>query len=133
MKHTDSLLLLSNMPYKRSDYVGLAHEFARAASTRMNTSLHIAFVYGRGGTLLAMATNRIGSRSSGAGFSNATIHAERAALRAVGDTRLLKDAVLVVVRVGKTGDLKGSEPCHSCRCHLMKAFMKHGLKRVYYS
>ena len=103
------------------------------AATRLNTSLHIAFVYGRGGILLGMSTNRIGTRSRGAGYSRMTLHAERAALKAVGDTNLLRGAVLVVVRVGKGGTLLGSKPCHECECHCQKAMDKYGLRCVYYS
>ena len=121
------------MPYKRSDYHIIAVEYAKMAASRLNTSLHIAFVYGRGGILLAMSTNRIGTRSSGAGYSRMTMHAERAALKAVGDTNLLRGAVLVVVRVGKGGLLLGSKPCHECQCHCEKAMDKYGLRCVYYS
>ena len=121
------------MPFRRSDYHNIAVDYARAASTRLSISLHIAFVYGRGGVLLGMATNRLGTRSSGAGFSKMTIHAERAALKAVGDVSLLRGAVLVVVRVSKGGNLMGSKPCHECECHLGKAISKYGLRCVYYS
>jgi hypothetical protein len=121
------------MSHKRSDYIALAQEFASAASTRFNTSLHVAFLYGRRGALLGMATNRCGTRSSGAGYSANTIHAERAVLKLVGDISMLRDATLVVVRVSKRGELMNSAPCHECRCHLQKAMDKHGLRAVYYS
>ena len=121
------------MPYKRSDYYSIAVDYSKMAVTRLNTSLHIAFVYGRGGVLLAMSTNRIGTRSSGAGFSAMTIHAERAALKAVGDFTLLRGAVLVVVRIGRGGNLMSSKPCHECQCHCEKAMDKYGLRCVYYS
>jgi len=121
------------MSYKRSDYHTVAIEYAKMAATRFSTNLHIAFVYGRGGILLGMSTNRIGTRSSGAGYSRMTMHAERAALKAVGDTNLLRGAVLVVVRVGKGGILLGSKPCHECQCHCEKAMDKYGLRCVYYS
>ena len=123
----------NTMSYKRTDYTEVARQFATAAATRMDTSLHIAFLYGRGGVLLGMSTNRIGTRSSGAGFSRWTIHAERAVLKAVGDVSLLRGAVLVVVRVNKRGMLMFSAPCHECTCHLEKAMKKHGLRKVYYS
>ena len=119
--------------YKRSDYVEVASQYARIAATRTHTNLHIAFVYGRGGVLLGMATNRVGSRSRGAGFSNATIHAERAALKAIGNISLLRGAVLVVVRVDTLGTLRNSKPCHECQRHLQKAMKCYGLRRVYYS
>jgi hypothetical protein len=115
------------------DYREDAIAYASQVSLRMRTNLHIAYVYGRGGMLLGMATNRVGSRSSGAGFSRYTIHAERAALKAVGDHTLLRGATMVVVRVNRCGEFQNSEPCHECKCHLTKAMNKYGLKRVYYS
>ena len=118
---------------KLSDYEAVAQEYAIRASTAMSTSLHIAFLYGRSGILLAMSTNRVGSRSKGAGYSKHTIHAERAVLKMVGDNSLLRGATLVVVRVSKRGALLGSMPCHECQCHLNKAIDKYGLRRVYYS
>lgn len=127
------LSFLSKMPHRRSDYVDIAHDYARAASTRMCTSLHIGFLYARGGILIGMSTNRVGSRSKGAGFSGYTIHAERAVLKAVGDFTLLRGATLVVVRVNRRGEIMPSEPCHECKCHLEKAMRVYGLRRVYYS
>jgi hypothetical protein len=121
------------MTFKRSQFYDVALTFARAAATRMKLHLHVAFIFGRGGALLGMATNRPGTRNSGAGYSGSTIHAERAVLKAVGDMSLLKDATLVVIRVNKQGELRLSEPCHECRCALIKAMEKYGLKQVYYS
>jgi hypothetical protein len=118
---------------KLSDYETIAQDYAIRASTAMNTSLHIAFIYGRNGVMIAMSTNRIGSRSRGAGYSRNTIHAERAVIKMVGDNSLLRGATLVVVRVSKKGELMGSMPCHECQCHLNKAIDKYGLRRVYYS
>lgn len=120
------------MSYKLSHYESIAREYASRASI-LNTSLHVAFVYGRTGCLIGMSTNRVGSRSSGAGYSTYTIHAERAALKAVGDVSMLRGATLVVLRISRGGKLMCSEPCHGCRCHLQKAIDKYGLKRVYYS
>jgi len=116
-----------------SHYETIAHEYAIRASTTLNTSLHIAFVYGRGGVLIGMSTNRVGTRSRGAGYSSFTIHSERAVLKAIGDISLLRDATMVVVRVSKRGELLRSEPCHECKCHLEKAMRMYGLKRVYFS
>jgi deoxycytidylate deaminase len=114
------------------DYRDIANQYSSYMKNHLNTSLHIAFVYGRGGALIAMSTNRVGSRSRGAGFSKFTIHAERAALKAVGDNSMLRGATLVVVRIGSKG-LLNSKPCHECKCHLEKAIHKYGLKKVYYS
>ena len=121
------------MPFRRSHFEALALGYASQAATMLRINLHVAFVYARGGVLLGMSTNRIGSRSSGAGFSKYTIHAERAVLRMVGDTSLLRGATLVVVRVNKRGELLGSMPCHECTMHLTKAIRVYGLHRVYYS
>jgi len=118
---------------KRSHFQDLAFEHASRVAVSVRSSLHIAFIYGKGGSLLAMATNKIGSRSQGAGYSTYTIHAERAALKAIGDESLLRGATLVVVRVNKLGELACSKPCHGCVCHLEKAMDKYGLRRVYYS
>jgi hypothetical protein len=119
--------------YKRSDFEAIAASHAHWAATRMNTSLHMAFVYGRRGILLGMATNKAGTRSSGAGYSKTTLHAERAALKAVGDMSMLKGAVLVVIRIHKSGAIMGSKPCHGCEMHLQKCMEKYALKAVYYS
>ena len=97
-----------------------------------NTELHVAFVLKRN-KLLAFATNRVGSRSRGCGYSNRTIHAERAVLKKV-DRRDLRGAELVVVRLTDSRrDITGSEPCHSCKCHLRKCIEEDGLRAVYYS
>jgi hypothetical protein len=67
--------------------------------------MHEATLYKRG-KVLATARNTIGSRSRGCGWSDYTLHAERAVVKRVGDTSLLKGCSLVVVRFGKDGSLK---------------------------
>ena len=97
------------------------------------TQAHIAIILQRG-KVLAVASNSIGSRSKGAGYHTRTIHAERAAIKKVGDTSKLNGAVLIVIRVMKgTGEIGNSEPCHSCKCHLEKCMKEYGLRQVYYS
>lgn len=97
-----------------------------------NTELHVAILSKRG-KVLAVATNRIGSRSRGCGYSNVTIHAERAVLKQV-DERELDGAEMYVIRLtASRRDVIGSKPCHSCTCHLEKCFREKGLRRVYYS
>lgn len=120
------------MTFKLADFDHLATEYAHWIM-RTRTSLHIALVYGRGGEVLAQSCNRLGSRSRGAGYSQMTIHAERAALKKVGDVSLLKGASLVVIRINKLGKLCNSCPCHECKTHLTAAMKKYGLKHVYYS
>ena len=100
---------------------------------RHKTQAHIAIIMNRG-KVLAVASNAIGSRSKGAGYHTRTIHAERAAIKKVGDTSKLNGATLVVIRVMKgTKEIGNSEPCHSCKCHLEKCMREYGLRQVYYS
>jgi hypothetical protein len=97
------------------------------------SQVHIALVIQRG-KVLAVASNSVGSRSRGCGYGTYTIHAERAAIKKVGDMSKLNGATLVVIRVMKgTREIGNSEPCHSCKCHLEKCMRRHGLKQVYYS
>lgn len=95
--------------------------------------MHVAMIFGRGKNLLAMAMNKVGSRSSGAGFSACMIHAERAVLKRVGDISKLRGATMVVIRISTTGELRNSKPCSECECHLKKCIREYGLRRVYYS
>jgi len=102
-------------------------------SLRHRTQIHIALLMKRG-KIIEVATNSIGSRSKGSGYDTRTIHAERAVLKKVGDTSKLDGAIMIVIRIKKnTKEVAGSEPCHSCRCHLQKCMKEHGLKTVYYS
>jgi hypothetical protein len=118
----------------KEDYSDIAYSVAsRSYYSKPPLSIHVAFLYGKGGNLLAAATNRLGSRSSGAGYSGCTIHAERAVLKMIGDISQLRGAKLVVLRVNRFGDILNSEPCSECRRHLEKAMCVHGLARVYYS
>lgn len=97
------------------------------------TSAHIAIILQRG-KVLAVASNSIGTRSKGAGYHTRTIHAERAAIKKVGDISKLNGATLVVIRVMRgTGEIGNSEPCHSCKCHLEKCMKEYGLRQVLYS
>lgn len=120
------------MCYTRADFEAFGEKFVHWHA-RTRTKLHIALLYGRRGKLLGIATNRVGSRSRGAGFMEATIHAERAVLKSVGDINLLRGATLVVMRISTAGELVNSKPCHACSRHLEKAMKKYGLARVYYS
>jgi hypothetical protein len=120
-------------PFRREDFTPIAESMAESLHRRHKSHVHIAFVYGPRQNLLAMASNKVGSRSNGAGFSDHTIHAERAALKAVGDIRKLQGATLVVIRIGIQGELKYSAPCSECRRHLEKCMRCYGLRRVFYS
>lgn len=121
-----------DMCYTRADIESLSQKYVHWHA-RTRTQLHIAILYGRRGKVLGIATNRVGSRSRGAGFMEATIHAERAVLKSVGDVTQLRGATLVVFRINTLGQLGNSKPCHACSRHLEKAMKKYGLMRVYYS
>ena len=96
-----------------------------------NTSLHIAVIVKRG-KILAQAMNTLGTRSSGSGFSNMTIHAEKAAVKKLGDTQKLRGADLYVFRVG-IPNCRNSKPCRSCEAFLQKCMDDYGLRFVFYS
>lgn len=119
-------------PITRSELAPIASDMSRSLYLRHHTFVHIAFLYGRGGALLAVGANRPGGRSKGAGFSDNTIHAERIVLKKV-DHKKLQGAILVVVRVNPSGELRNSRPCHECQCHIEKFMRVYGLRRVYYS
>ncbi len=103
-------------------------------------SVHVAAVVRRG-KLLSCGTNRAGTRASGAGFSGQSLHAERAAVKALGDLSLLRGAELYVgrlpaaghVRDGAASDLLFSRPCHECTIFLEKCMRVWGLRRVLYT
>ncbi len=96
------------------------------------TNRHVAFVFCRG-KIVASAVNAVGSRSRGCGYSDRTIHAERAVIKKIGDVSLLRGAILAVIRIRNDGTVGCSFPCESCRAHLHKCIKEHGLRTVYYS
>lgn len=102
-----------------------------------NTSIHVAFIVLRG-KVLALATNDIGSRSRGCGYSDLTIHAEKAVVKKLGDTSKLRGATLYVIRISRAktsvGEdrIKNSEPCYDCHLFLRKCHEKYGLASVQY-
>ena len=99
------------------------------------TSVHIAVVVSRG-KIIADATNRVGTRSKGAGYSNYTIHAEKNVVKKLGDNNRLKDADMYVIRCGRgvnSSKFINSKPCSDCEKFLNKCMSKYGLKNVYYT
>lgn len=97
-----------------------------------NTSLHYAQLIKRN-KVIAIARNSIGSRSRGAGYSNMSIHAERAVVKRLGDISQLRGCTMIVVRVNKKGELLNSEPCPECQVFLFKCMNEYGLRKVVYS
>ncbi len=102
-----------------------------------NTSFHIAMLVHRG-KIMCVASNRIGSRSRGCGYSKYTIHAERNCIKKFGDTSKLKDCDMYIMRVCEnrmTGErfFGNSKPCSDCQILLEKCMDCHGLKNVFYT
>jgi hypothetical protein len=75
--------------------------------------------------LIAIGQNLLGGRNM--------IHAEADAIRKVGDFSKLRGAVLVVIRIGRTGDIRYSAPCHSCQCLIDKCKREYGLRECIHS
>ena len=83
--------------------------------------------------VLASAMNKAGSRSMGCGYSDWTIHAERAVVKRLGDISQLRGATLIVVRYNRHGEMLNSKPCHDCELFLEKCMRDYGLRKVVYS
>lgn len=102
------------------------------------TSVHVAFLIKRN-KVIAVATNRVGTRSRGCGYSDCTIHAEINVVKELGDIKLLRGASLYVFRISKcrqklgTDKIQNSEPCYNCHLFLEKCVKEYGLRRVFYS
>lgn len=97
-----------------------------------NTSFHYAQLIKRN-KVIAVARNSIGSRSRGCGWSDRTIHAERAVVKRLGDVSQLRGCTMVVMRLNKQDDLVNSEPCSECKVFLFKCMNEYGLRKVVYS
>jgi len=122
-----------------------AHSFARTLFANqgakfVNNSLthtdwchiHVAVLVKRG-KIIASACNQVGSRHMGCGYSDRSIHAERAVVKKIGNTDLLRGADMYVFRNGRTVDSRYSQPCHACEVFLRKCMREHGLRYVFYS
>ncbi len=96
------------------------------------TSYHYAEIL-KGNKILASSRNRIGSRSRGCGWSDQSLHAERAAVKALGDLSQLRGCILVVFRISKHNEVMGSKPCRDCEKFLTKCMDRYGLRKVIYS
>jgi hypothetical protein len=99
------------------------------------TQIHVAIIMKRG-KIIAHATNRVGSRSRGVGFSDKTIHAERNCVRQLGDISQLRGANMYIMRISKDSAnpvFMSSKPCHECEVFLEKCVRKYGLRQVFYT
>jgi len=107
-------------------------------SDKLRISLHIAVIALRG-KIIATATNRNGSRSSGSGYSSHSIHAEKNVVKQLGDISKLRGADLYVMRISKdhtkvnSNRFMSSKPCEECQIFLEKCMREYGLKNVYFT
>lgn len=128
-------------PVRSSDYSLLERFLEDPNTMRMRqsevTSFHIAMLVKRG-KILRIASNRVGSRSQGCGFSAYTIHAERNVVKELGDVSQLKDCDLFVMRIHQNRMTEektfgNSAPCRDCQIFLEKCQRRYGLRQVYYT
>lgn len=114
----------------------LAHPKTTNLRLVHNTHVHVAMIVKRG-KILAQATNRIGSRSRGAGYSGLTIHAERNCIKQLGDISQLRGADMYIMRISRSAErppeFMCSKPCCECEVFLGKCMREYGLKNVYYT
>lgn len=128
-------------PVRSSDY-SLLERFLNDPNTmRMRqsctTSFHVAMLVKRG-KILTIASNRIGSRSQGCGFSKYTIHAERNVVKSFGDVSQLRGCDMFVMRIHANSITKekhfgNSAPCKECQIFLEKCQRQYGLRHVYFT
>lgn len=100
------------------------------ASRHSTTHFHMAVIMKRG-NVIAKSHNNIGTRCRGSGFSDRTIHAEKAVVKELGDISKLRGATLCVWRVSAVSILP-STPCDDCKLFLTKCMKEYGLRAVYY-
>ena len=97
-----------------------------------NTEFHVATL-SRRGKILAISRNTIGTRCRGAGWSDQSLHAERAVVKCLGDNSQLRGCTLKVIRLNKSGEIRNSKPCSDCVIFLQKCMNQYGLLKVEYS
>jgi hypothetical protein len=94
--------------------------------------IHVAVLVKRG-KIIAEACNQVGSRHMGCGYSDRSIHAERAVVKKLGNTELMRGADMYIFRNGRTENSRYSQPCQACECFLKKCMREYGLRFVFYS
>ena len=117
---------------ERAYHIANEHMASAIMKSRLR-NIHIAMII-KGKKVLAVATNFLGTRAKGCGFTDRTIHAERAVIKKIGNHKLLYGASMVVIRITSgIRDISYSKPCEMCMPHLEKCIREYGLKCVYYS
>lgn len=109
----------------------LIEEGIRARSQKKGF-IHIAIIVKRK-KIISIAYNQIGTRGSGCGYSDYTIHAERNVIKQAGDFNKLNGASLYVIRISNQDNILNSTPCHGCKLLIEKCQKNYGLRNVYYS
>ncbi len=105
--------------------------YARLKRQRCRSKLHVGVLM-KGQKIIAVATNKPGSR--GSGYSKDMIHAEVNVVKTLGDISKLRGTSLIVLRYKGSIDSWGySKPCEKCTVFLEKCLREYGLQRVYYS
>jgi hypothetical protein len=97
-------------------------------------NFHKAVIVKRG-HIIAEASNGVGSRSRGSGYSRSSIHAERKVVKQLGDISKLRGADMYVMRFSliNENEFMNSKPCRQCFVFLEKCMREYGLKNVYYT
>ncbi len=128
-------------PVRASDYALMESFLDDPNTMRLRQtdmiSFHVAMLVRRG-KILTVASNRLGSRSQGCGFSKYTIHAERNVVKEFGDISQLKGCDLYVMRIHEnrmTGEkyFGNSAPCRDCQIFLEKCQRRYGLRHIYFT
>jgi hypothetical protein len=99
---------------------------ARYTTKHCGIYRHVALVF-RGRKLLAIGQNRIGRRGP-----YSMIHAECDAIRSLNSLSDMRNALLVVIRLGPRS-LLHSKPCRTCTEYIEKCQREHGLRRCIHS
>jgi len=97
-----------------------------------NTEFHVATILRRR-KVIAVARNMLGTRCRGSGWSDQSLHAERAVVKRLGDISQLSGCTLEVVRLNKSGEVRNSKPCADCEMFLQKCMREYGLRKYVYS
>ena len=127
-------------PVRASDY-NMLNQFIDDPNTmrlcQTNTSFHVAMLVRRG-KIIQTASNRVGTRSRGSGYSKYTIHAEKNVIKQIRNLHLLDGCDLFIMKIHQhklTKELTfcHSSPCHSCQVFIEKCQKEYGLKNVYYT
>ncbi len=107
--------------------------YAKLQKTRFSSKLHVGILV-KGQKIIAVATNKPGTRTRGSGYGKDMVHAEVNVVKTIGDISKLRGASLIVLRYKGGINYWGySKPCSKCTVFLEKCLRTYGLQCVYYS